>query len=159
MTVTNIYDGLNRLGGRSGKIGSASIETEYIYSPGSGTNGTTTQVMRENIYKNNTLSEIYDYEYDDVGNITEMYENGLRRAYAYDAIGQLVRVDDAYEQTTTIYQYDEDGNIWKKTEYPLNKVTGTGEVTQYTYGDATWGDLLTAYDGKSISYDLSLIHI
>lgn len=31
---------------------------------------------------------------------------------------------------------------------------GTATKTvNYTYGDSGWGDLLTAYDGKSISYD------
>lgn len=27
------------------------------------------------------------------------------------------------------------------------------EITEYTYGDSTWGDLLTAYDGQAITYD------
>ena len=45
------------------------------------------------------------------------------------------------------------GLFLKKTEYPLNKLTGSGSVVNYTYGDSEWKDLLTSYNGKSISYD------
>ncbi|MBE6934625.1 MAG: hypothetical protein E7462_06235 [Ruminococcaceae bacterium] len=27
------------------------------------------------------------------------------------------------------------------------------DTVPYTYGDASWGDLLTAYDGQTITYD------
>ena len=45
------------------------------------------------------------------------------------------------------------GLFLKKTEYPLNNLTGSGSVVNYTYGDSEWKDLLTSYNGKSISYD------
>ena len=32
-------------------------------------------------------------------------------------------------------------------------VSGSGTTTSYTYGDAEWGDLLTAYNGEEITYD------
>ena len=41
--------------------------------------------------------------------------------------------------------YDKGGNILSKTE---NGVTKT-----YSYGDSTWKDLLTAYNGNAITYD------
>ncbi|MBQ8732155.1 MAG: wall-associated protein, partial [Oscillospiraceae bacterium] len=46
---------------------------------------------------------------------------------------------------TYSYMYDKGGNILSKTE---NGVTKT-----YSYGDSTWKDLLTAYNGNAITYD------
>ena len=60
--------------------------------------------------------------------------------YSYDALGQLVeeKVDGV---TVTAMTYDGYGNILSKNG------------KSYTYGDAAWRDLLTAYDGQTISYD------
>jgi len=45
----------------------------------------------------------------------------------------------------TTYEYDAAGNITKAIK---------GSTTHnYTYGDSNWRDLLTAYDGQSITYD------
>ena len=44
-----------------------------------------------------------------------------------------------------LIKYDKGGNILSKT---INGVT-----TLYSYEDDGWGDLLTAYDGDSITYD------
>ena len=54
------------------------------------------------------------------------------------------------------YTYDNGGNILSRTEYTYSTngtVSGSGTITSYTYGDAEWGDLLTAYDGEEITYD------
>ena len=54
------------------------------------------------------------------------------------------------------YTYDNGGNILSRTEYTYSTngtVSGSGTTTSYTYGDAEWGDLLTAYNGEAISYD------
>ena len=54
------------------------------------------------------------------------------------------------------YTYDNGGNILSRTEYTYSTngtVSGSGTTTSYTYGDAEWGDLLTAYDGEEITYD------
>ena len=58
--------------------------------------------------------------------------------YTYDNQGQLLK---AVGDTTYTYTYDGAGNI----------LTANGHT--YTYGDTTWKDLLTAFDGNSISYD------
>ena len=58
--------------------------------------------------------------------------------HTYDNQGQLL---SATGDTTYTYTYDGAGNI----------LTANGHT--YTYGDATWKDLLTAFDGNSISYD------
>ena len=79
----------------------------------------------------------------------------------YDAIGQLIRVNDQWDTTagttgtTWVFTYDLGGNILTKNAYAYT--TGTvGTAVQshnYTYGNAGWKDLLTAYDGTTITYD------
>ena len=47
------------------------------------------------------------------------------------------------------------GNITSRKEY-ARTYGEKGELLDtvvYTYGDSEWGDLLTAYDGKPITYD------
>lgn len=58
--------------------------------------------------------------------------------HTYDNQSHLLK---AAGDTTYTYTYDDAGNI----------LTANGHT--YTYGDANWKDLLTAFDGNSISYD------
>ena len=75
--------------------------------------------------------------------------------YAYDALGQLIRVNDPHENATWVYNYDRGGNILSKVKYAYTTGTvGTAlETIPYTYGDANWKDKLTAYNGTAITYD------
>ena len=75
--------------------------------------------------------------------------------YAYDALGQLVRVNDPHENATWVYNYDRGGNITSKVKYAYTTDTlGTAlETIPYAYGDANWKDKLTAYNGTAITYD------
>ena len=53
-------------------------------------------------------------------------------------------------------EYDDSGNILSKKLYSYTTAetpTGTPTVYEYTYGDTTWGDLLTGYQGHNITYD------
>ena len=62
--------------------------------------------------------------------------------------------DEACGKTFT-YTYDNSGNILNRKEYAYTTGT-TGSATDtviYTYGDSGWKDLLTAYDGQTITYD------
>ena len=118
------------------------------------------------------------YVYDDLGNITEEYHRTSPKAgstayntdklhgkYWYDAQNQLV-MDQSYgpdgSVTSTYYHYDTYGNILYKyvsdMAYPDPPTMHTNvgnEETAITYGynDITWRDLLTSYDGQSITYD------
>ena len=52
--------------------------------------------------------------------------------------------------------YDSAGNITSKKTYAFtigDLGTATSTVN-YTYGDATWGDLLTKYGSTTITYDV-----
>ena len=59
-----------------------------------------------------------------------------------------------YNQTagkTCVWTYDDAGNITKREEYDYT--TGALlDTVNYSY-DATWGDLLTGYNGKTITSD------
>ena len=51
--------------------------------------------------------------------------------------------------------YDDAANILSRMEFAYTTgVLGTSlDTATYTYGDSEWGDLLTAYNGQSITYD------
>ena len=107
------------------------------------------------------------YEYDANGNITkikEAYSVNSTAAYrdlavyVYDSLNQLeyetrytyTDATDTPATTTTIhYTIDTAGNIRSVTTTDNN---GTATVA-YTYGNTTWADLLTAYDGHAIAYE------
>jgi len=84
----------------------------------------------------------YTYSYDDVGNITAI-SGSTSASYTYDVLGQMLT--ETYGGKTYSYDYDEAGNI--------RSVSDGATTHSYSYGDAQWKDLLTAYDGQSITYD------
>ena len=81
------------------------------------------------------------YEYDAEERITKVTDSidGVTE-YTYDALGQLL-TETRNGFLINSMEYDNYGNILSKN----------GKA--YTYGDGVWKDLLTAYDGQSISYD------
>ena len=147
------YDNLYRLSSK--RVGGVSgITTTYTYLSGN-TNtyagATTTLVSGETIG-----SDAYTYVYDDVGNITKVQLGGTtKRAYTYDLLGQMTS-EDIKGQYKTVYVYDAGGNILSRTTYLYNTdgtLQSTGTTVSYTYGDTSWKDLLTSYNGNSITYD------
>ena len=81
------------------------------------------------------------YEYDAEERITRVTDSvdGVTE-YTYDALGQLL-TETVNGEVVNSMEYDNYGNIVKKN----------GKT--YTYGNATWKDLLTGFDGKTIEYD------
>mgnify|MGYP002561904978 FL=1 len=156
--VDYVYDKLNRITSRTVTNGTSAYATQYAYAPGAvvyGENATTplvssiTQGEGENAMN-------FVYTYDNRGNITSETRNGLTTTYVYDALGQLIRVNDPYENATWIYSYDRGGNILNKAKYAYTIADELGEAVEsipYTYGDANWKDKLTAYNGVPITYD------
>jgi len=87
------------------------------------------------------------YDYDSEERITKVTDSvdGITE-YTYDALGQLLTekhkaISDDVFVTVNEMTYDNYGNI----------VSKNGKA--YTYGNSTWKDLLTSYDGQTISYD------
>ena len=141
---TYSYDGLKRLGSRVLTVGGTTLINRQLgYLAGAGADGTTLLVssLTNKNAGGGTISQ-YNYTYDALGNITAI-SGSTNAAYTYDNQSQLLT--ETVGDTTWTYTYDSYGNLRSKTD-------GTTTDT-YTYGDGQWLDLLTAYNGNTISYD------
>ena len=116
-------------------------------------------------------STSYTYTYDSNGNITRITdEDGDYVSYTYDDLGQLVREYNEFLNEQFRYTYDNAGNItsvWSDSIVSGGGITITsvsdtasptaiinsGTTVNYTYANTEWGDLLTAYNGTTITYD------
>ena len=100
-----------------------------------------------------TTPATYTYVYDNLGNIKSISKNGTQISYySYDSLGQLISEQDCVNDKVYNYTYDKSGNITKKTVFD-NITSESQTVATYTYGDTTWGDKLTNYNGTAITYD------
>lgn len=141
------YDALGRIASRT----TTPLTISYGYVGGGYGTGSTTPLVAS-IQQTGIP---FSYAYDSRGNIISETRNGKATSYAYDALGQLIRVNDPHLNQTWVFNYDRGGNILSKVRYAYTTGTlGTAlETIPYTYGDANWKDKLTAYNGKSITYD------
>ena len=148
------YDGHGRSSGTTVKNGSRTVlGTGYAYRDVDSTYTTTQVKSVTNSYGGKTAN--FNYTYDANGNILSV-SGDQTVTYEYDDLGQLVWEKNAAAGKAWNYTYDNGGNILSRTEYACSgngTVSGSGTTTSYTYGDAEWGDLLTAYDGEEITYD------
>lgn len=131
--TTYTYDNLSRLK----TVTTPVYKITYTYVSG------TTQIagIKYSAVSGNSLSGLtYGYAYDDLGNITSVTDPvSGNQTYTYDAQGQLEEA--VIDGTSNTYTYDAYGNI----------LSANGNT--YTYGDSTWPDLLTAFNGQALSYD------
>lgn len=105
------------------------------------------------------VKENIKYKYDNMGNITKVYENGeLVTEYKYDALNRLVRENNKALNKTYVFLYDNKGNIIKKKEYPFTikcdeylELDLPIDAVEYTYAN----DKLIAFGDKTITYDES----
>ncbi|MGN0561491.1 MAG: hypothetical protein ACI4K6_01685 [Candidatus Fimenecus sp.] len=150
--INYTYDGLGRLTNKS-VILSASEESQpprlnnqYTYID-VGTDKTTTLVQSVQ-----TAVGTYTYTYDAVGNILTASDGTYTNSYVYDSLNQLVRENNQRFGKTYTYAYT-NGNITERKEYAYT----TGElgapqsVYNWSYGDGTWSDLLTAWNEGAAS--------
>ena len=148
------YDGHGRSSGTTVKNGSSTVlGTGYAYRDVDSTYTTTQVKSVTNSYGGKTAN--FNYTYDANGNILSV-SGAQTVTYEYDNLGQLVWEKNATAGKAWNYTYDNGGNILSRTEYACSSsgaVSGSGTTTSYTYGDAEWGDLLTAYNGEEITYD------
>ena len=137
--LTYDWDDLTRMTSRTLKL-TAPFTTQYTYLKGSNAGGETTLVAE---IKNG--GETLSYTYDQFGNIVSVSQNGtVVESYEYDGLNQLTKVTNG--ANVTEYAYDAGGNL---TSVKLN-----GEVqATYGYTDAVWKDLLTSFNGQTITYD------
>ena len=130
------------------QLGTGFVSRQFHYHPGNVTDAhvaneklkssaTTQLVSRIVLSGGRTLS----YEYDAEERITKVTDSvDGTTEYTYDALGQLLTETKNGIMINTM-AYDNYGNIVKKN----------GKA--YTYGNAVWKDLLTGFDGKTITYD------
>ena len=148
-------DHLGRLEFDELQLGKGFINRQFSYHEGQMTqkhidndmlksSPTTTLVSKIVLSDGSTLSYEYDAEEKITSVVDKLVVNGeiveTKYEYTYDALGQLLTetVNGVAVNTMT---YDNYGNI----------LTKNGKT--YTYGDSKWKDLLTEYDGQSITYD------
>ena len=155
------YDSLGRVSARTVENGTdvGKLETAYSFAAGGYGEGSTTPLV-ESIRQPGVS---FDYAYDNRGNIIseKRYAPGtaeadkLETTYEYDALGQLIRVNDPHENVTWRYIYDCGGNIIRKMRcrYTTGEDTEVIKPIPYFYLDANWGDKLTAYNEVPITYD------
>lgn len=138
------YDPLGRLSTRTlhvtGNVESIpQLTTQYSYV-NVGEDLTTTMVQSVS-----TMGVTHNYTYDAVGNIQSIQLGSDVTSYEYDALNQLVRVNDPIQNRTVTYEY-ENGNItFEHTyDYTTGELPDTPEQsTQYHYNDPVWRDVLT----------------
>ncbi|MGM9602723.1 MAG: RHS repeat-associated core domain-containing protein [Faecousia sp.] len=154
ITKTYTYDAYGRISQQVTTSGGAAVLTEtYTYTTAS--NGQ----LSAQVATYRTQSALYDvtyaYTYDDNGNILSVSDGTNTTSYAYDSANQLIRENNQAANKTYTWTYDNAGNILSKSTYAYT----TGELgsasyaTGYTYGDSAWGDLLTEYNDRVITYD------
>ena len=151
------YDDLSRLNKR--EVGGI-LEEHYTYLAGSeaGTTTTLPETYDTTAKGSSTKLSGYRYAYDERNNIVQETDlnTGKYWKYAYDKLGQLQYATEyaanGTGQKRYKYYYDHAGNLtsWRIED---GTATNTQEEHTYTYGDSNWKDLLTAFDGKAITYD------
>ena len=143
------YDGYSRVTGKTVQnSGNTVLSTSYAYRDIDAEHTTTQVSSLMSTFGGNTVS--HSYTYDANGNILS---DGTT-TYAYDSLNQLVWEYNTAAGKAWNYAYDLGGNILSKTEYDYADGQTSNPVTvSYTYGDAAWRDLLTAYNGEAITYD------
>ena len=152
---TTTIDKLNRTTFSAVKLGSKTFTSEYHFAAGGYGTGSVTNLVSSITQPGCNCG----YGYDDNGNIASATLNGKWTGYTYDALGQLIQVNDHSDTrsgkngTTWKYAYDLGGNILKKERFAYADTTNPLETVTYTYGDANWRDKLTAVNGNAIAYD------
>ena len=144
------YDAYSRMTGITAKNGSSTVVSTGITYKDPSSTATSTQV-----YKWATGGTTYTYTYDARGNITAISDGTNTTSYVYDSLDQLTRENNQAAGKTWVYTYDNGGNILSKSEYAYTTgALGTAlDTISYGYGDSTWKDLLTSYDGQALTTD------
>ena len=157
-SFTYSYDKFDRLRQKLGNRHAIS----YTYVNGS------QRVATYTISQADASNVTYAYTYDNLGNITSVKKNGTTvSVYEYDKLGRLIRENDCANSTAWVYTYDNAGNLLKKYTFYgvannvpaahlliIHPYNGSEISSTYTYSTSDWGDLLTNYNGTTITYDV-----
>ena len=152
-SITHSYDELDRLSACTSS-GVPSVSYSYI-NP---TSSTTSALLKSEAFSDAALGSV-TYAYNNNGSITSKTEtvSGLSQVstFTYDYFERMKKEYNADQLRTTRYTYDDWGNITKKRIYAGNSTSAENllQTINYTYAASGWKDLLTAYNGQTITYD------
>jgi RHS repeat-associated protein len=154
------YDAFGRVSARNISDNGAQIfDTDYTFiAPDSTHTSNLVATLRNKRHTAGGYDRTMTYLYDANGNITSISDGTNPVTYGYDGANQLVRENNSPAGKTWSWTYDAGGNIREKREYSYTldaDLTGkTNTLINYGYTDSNgWGDLLTSYNGASITYD------
>ena len=161
--VVNTYDLLNRLTAKTVTNG-VPYMTEFDYLPGdtvSYGSAATTALVREITQGDEGSPMDFIYTYDSRGNITSETRNSVTVSYEYDALNQLVRVNDPNDPTggengtTWLYTYDRGGNMKERIAYQYSTAEQPSNFIQMwiNHYDPNWKDKLVDSNGITVDYD------
>lgn len=165
LSVTPTYDNLGKTEKREifAEVGSnLAFHSEIFYtyetSNPNESNLVSQYASRVELSNAGMTTTVYNYTYDDNGNITEIRDsdNEILYKYTYDHLGQLKREDNRPLGFTYVYEYDKAGNIDSKTIYYFtveDLPESSLSIVDYSYSNVSWGDLLLNYNGTAITYD------
>ena len=165
------YDGLTRLDNvkyATTQSSAPDVKTEYTYRDYGGSDVRTTSFVEsiDYTYASGDLdtSDLF-YTYGAAGNVVKIHGGSgssqvLEEQYAYDSKGQVEKHYSVRNGETWVYTYDDAGNIKNKKRYAgvttpaqLSAASAPTDDIDYDYSTGTWGDLLTSYNGKSVTSD------
>ena len=152
-----VYDSQGHLTALVNENDSDDVLTTFIGYKDLSSSATSGQVKTWKVRPYGRTTYLYEgtYSYDVHGNITAVSGTNNSK-YTYDSFDQLASEENSSLRKKWVYTYDDGGNILSKQEYRINIINQTDSLiktTTYTYGDESWPDLLTAYNGKAITYD------
>ena len=144
-TVSYTYDDFGRVSKRTTKHGETVIEDTDV-----GYNSTASTTSGQIVSYNG-----YTYTYDGNGNILTISDGTNTISYEYDTQNQLIWEYNPAHGYAHNWIYDNAGNIDERREYTYTAevLSTTYTSVEYVYNDSEWGDLLTSYDGRTITYD------
>lgn len=153
------HDVLNRVTHQEINHKKVELCHEYSYLQ---KDGGTQDLIAQDFVKVNTpsglVTETYNYEYDDKGNIISIDTDDKLTRYQYDSLNRLVREDNPQLKKTMVYKYDTGGNILLRKTYNYNindviNLTNPKNVDEYAYQCNNWKDQLISFNGKTFVYD------
>ncbi len=143
--VNYTYDGFGRL---TNKTVGGKLNNRFTYED---VDASFTTTLLQSV---ETAAGTFTYTYDSLGNIVSISDGTYTTTYVYDDLNQLVRSNDEKAGKTFTYAYT-NGNITEKKEYAYTTgdLGAVVDTTTWSYGDSTWSDLLTNFNGEAITYD------
>ena len=162
LDLNYVYDGFGRYTSKSTRTSGGTNTTSFSYlTSGSATSSLVSQYA-STVVKGNTITynKTFNYVYDENNrNIVEVRDNNnaIIYRYDYDTLDRLVREDNNELGKTFVYTYDDNGNILSEKiySYTLEDVSTMTPLStyEYSYGNESWKDQLTGYQGGTITYD------